>query len=708
MTYKDIDIKSCYESGTCDIVEEFYEPVLMSSVAYDRIAGFFSSSALAIASRGLYGFIQNKGKMRLITSPILSGDDAEIIQKVTESPDALTEVDLGLNLTDICNEFVDNHVKALGWMLSNGLLEMKLAIVVKADGAICTEDEVKNCGLFHQKVGILRDVDGNELSFSGSINETASAWVNNDEEFKVFKAWEGSREYYAKDQERFSEIWEGKRHNVRVFNLPAAIKDHLISRSKDFDIETISIKRYRKSKVNAFDFKNSPISLFYYQADALNKWKENVYSLLFEMATGTGKTRTAIAGIARILATTEKTLVIISTPQNTLSKQWKEEVEKLGVKFDVSEVIDGSTPKWKSKLSEVLLENRTGFKNHCVIYTTHMTASSDSFLSIMERDLDSSIVTLFVGDEVHWLGAPKLRKALLPRYNFRIGLSATPTRWFDDEGSQFLIDYFGKKNFVFSIRDALNETNPITGKHFLVNYFYHIYKVGLNEEETFQYKKLTQQMLRLQGKAESDPDAAVRYERLVEQRANIIKNANEKYDLLTQILDEIESHGPISNLLVFVSPQQISEVSAILASRGIIFHRLTEQEGTKKEKKYNGLSEREFIISKFKSGDYQALIAIKCLDEGIDIPSANTGILMASSTNPREYVQRIGRIIRQGKGKTFAHLYDLCVGAINGLDNDEQALENKIKNKEIIRLTEIAENAINAADATQMIISLKN
>jgi superfamily II DNA or RNA helicase len=680
----------------------------MASIAYDRIAGFFSSSSLAIAARGLYGFIHNNGKMRLITSPILSNDDAEIIKKVTDAPDTLTEVDLGINLTDICNEFVDNHVKALGWMLSKGLLEMKLAIVVKSDGAICTEDEAKNSGLFHQKVGILRDNSGNELSFSGSINETASAWINNDEEFKVFKSGEGSREYYAKDQERFSEIWEGRRTNVRVFNLPTAIKDHLISKSKSFDIETISIQRYRKSKVNAFDFKNSPISLFYYQADALNKWKDNVYNLMFEMATGSGKTRTAIAGIARIIATSSKALVIISTPQNTLSKQWKTEVEKLGVKFDVGEVIDGSTIRWKSRLSEILLENRTGFADHCVIYTTHMTASSDSFLSIMERDLGPNTVTLFVGDEVHWLGAPKLRKALSSRYNFRIGLSATPTRWFDDEGSKFLIDYFGKKNFVFSIRDALNEINPITGKHFLVNYFYHIYKVRLNNDETFQYKKITQQMLRLQGKVESDLDAATRYERLVEQRANIIKNANDKYGILTQILDEIEAKAPINNLLIFVSPQQISDVSEILANRGIIFHRLTEQEGTKREKKYNGLSEREFIISKFKSNDYQALIAIKCLDEGIDIPSANIGILMASSTNPREYVQRIGRIIRQDKGKTFAHLYDICVGAVNGLDNDEQTIENKIRNKEIVRLTEIAENAINAADATEMIISLKN
>lgn len=708
MSFKDIDIQACYESGTCDIVEDFYEPVLMHSVSYDRIAGFFSSAALAIASRGLYGFIKNHGKMRLITSPILSGEDAEIIRKVTESPESLTEVDLGVNLTNICNEFVDNHVKALGWMLREGLLEMKLAVITN-NGRPCTAEEVKNSGLFHQKVGILRDTDGNELSFSGSINETASAWVNNDEEFKVFKAWEDSYEYYLKDQSRFVEIWSGQRQNMKVFDLPSAIRDKLIQHSVDFDVEKLSITQYRRSKINMFDFKNSPIPLFYYQADALNKWKDNTYRLLFEMATGTGKTRTAVAGIARILATSKRVVVVVSTPQNTLSKQWKEnEVEPLGVRFDRREIIDGTVKNWQSKLSDILLENAVGFADHCIIYTTHFTASSEKFTSTMLRYLSKDSVTLFVGDEVHWLGAHKLRRALLPRYDFRIGLSATPSRWFDEEGSQYLIDYFGGKNYVFSIRDALTEINPITGKHFLVNYYYHISKVSLNGEETQEYKKLTRQMTRLANKAETDPQTAECYDRLVEKRANIIKNTNEKYAVLEKLLDELKDKGRIENLIIFVSPQQMENVINILVEKGLIFHKLTESEGTRRERKYGGLSEREFIISRFKTGDYQVLVAIKCLDEGIDIPSADTGILMASSTNPREYVQRIGRIIRQGKNKTFAHLYDICVGRVDSLDNDEQKLENKIKPKEIVRLSEIAENAINATEATQVIMSLND
>ena len=205
---------------------------------------------------------------------------------------------------------------------------------------------------------------------------------------------------------------------------------------------------------------------------------------------------------------------------------------------------------------------------------------------------------------------------------------------------------------------------------------------------------------------DSDPDAATRLERLMEKRANIIKNAEAKYDELERILDDLEAKGRIENLIIFVSPQQILQVLDILNNRGIISHKLTEKEGTKAEKRYNNKSEREAIIAKFKAGVYQALIAIKCMDEGIDIPTADLGILMASSTNPREYVQRIGRIIRQAPDKKFANLYDICVDTIADLDDDSIVLERKIKAKEQIRLKEIAENAINSIDALKIINTL--
>lgn len=705
MSFRDLNIKSCYESGIDDIIEDFYVPVLSASMQYDRIAGFFSSSALAIASRGLHDFINHQGKMRIITSPILNSDDADIIEKIINSPNSMELEDLGVFVDNIEDEFESNHVKALGWMLYSGLLEMKLAVVQNENGKISSASELIGNGLFHQKVGVLTDRDGNQLSFSGSINESASAWVYNNEEFKVFKGWTDSCDYYLRDKQRFEEIWHGRRNNIKVYDLPDAIKNELIQYSRNFDIESISINHYRKKKQSLT--KTNDISLFYYQEEALTKWKDNSYRLLFEMATGTGKTRTAIAGIARLKKSVNRTLTIISTPQNTLSAQWKIELDKFALGFDESAIIDGTIPQWQSVLSKILLNNAIGLADHVVIFTTHTTASSNKFISTIQSDLSRDTLAIFVGDEVHWLGARNNKKALLQLYKYRIGLSATPTRWFDDEGTLVLMEYFGNANYEFTIHDALTKTNPLTGKHFLVNYFYHISTVSLNEVETIEYKKVSMQLVRLQSRIKIDSETQEKYDRLLEKRASILKNADAKFEELEKILDRIEKKNELKNLIIFVSPEQIERVMKILFERNIIFHKLTEAEGTRKEKKYGGISEREFIIKAFKSSQYKALVAIKCLDEGIDIPSASTGILMASSTNPREYVQRIGRIIRQDEGKSFAYLYDICIDKIHGLDGEEIELERRIRKKESIRLTEIAENAINSADALKVIMNLK-
>ena len=705
MNFKELNIKPCYESGVDDIIEDYYVPVLGASVHYDRIAGCFAASSMAVAARGLSEFIQNGGKMRLITSPRLNSDDLEVVRKIAENSEDLSLRDFGIDTDNLETEFEKNHVKALGWMLSSGLLEMKLAIVFNEDGTICDNETISEKGLFHQKVGILRDKDGNELSFSGSINETAAAWVNNDEEFKVFKDWTDSHDYYVRDKIRFDEIWNGDRKNVKVFNLPNAVKSDIVRYSSDFKTESISLRKYHSLKLKKYNFKQDK-KLFFYQADALNKWKNNDYRMLFEMATGTGKTRTAIAGIKYLNQTRNRLITIISTPQNTLSKQWKDEVDAQGLCFDESVVVDGSVTNWEGLLTKLLYKNGTGLADHCVFYTTHITASSDKFTNAMRTCLQPGTEVLFVGDETHWLGARKLHNALLPEYKYRIGLSATPSRWFDDAGTARLADFYGNATFEFTIQDALTEYNPMTGKHFLVNYNYLISKVRLTEEETKEYKDVSNRISKLWNMKDSDPDAATRLERLMEKRANIIKNADAKYDELERILDDLESKGRIENLIIFVSSQQILQVLDILNNRGIISHKLTEKEGTKAEKRFNNKSEREAIIAKFKAGVYQALIAIKCMDEGIDIPTADLGILMASSTNPREYVQRIGRIIRQAPDKKFANLYDICVDTIADLDDDSIVLERKIKDKEQVRLKEIAENAINSIDALKIINTL--
>lgn len=705
MSYKDIDIKSCYESGVNDIVEEFYEPVLSESVRYDRIAGFFSSSSLAVASRGISNFINRGGKMRLIASPVLDPKDYDIIRKIILNEN-ISVADLGIDLDNLENEFISNHVKALGWMLSNGLLEIKLAVIAGDDGAMFSKETLLSSGLFHQKVGILVDSDNNKLSFSGSINETASAWINNDEEFKVFKEWDDSVQYYQRDVDRFDNLWKGQKKNVKVYDLPTAIKDELVKYGRNFDLNTISINKYISEKRKKNPFEYCGISLFSYQKNALNKWKQVGYRMLFEMATGTGKTRTALAGMKHMFSRVERLITIIACPQNTLARQWMDEIDKLKIEYDWIGIIDGTNPKWTNDLQEIILKNGCGFADHCIICTTHATSSSEKFISILCQNIGLRTELLLIGDEVHWLGASKLQKALLPEYKYRIGLSATPSRWFDDKGTRLLEDYFGNSHFEFTIKDALTKINPLSGKHFLVNYYYHIKSIGLNEDESVDYCILTEKISRLSRMKDEDPEIEEQYNRLLEKRADIIKNAENKYEIFTQILDDLDCHNQLDNLIIFVSPQQREKVLQILQERNIVAHQLTQEEGTRLEAKYGGLSERQYIIKLFKQGVYKALVAIKCLDEGIDIPSACRGILLASSTNPREYVQRIGRIIRQDDKKTFAYLYDICVDSVDSLDDELMDIERRIRMNEQKRLQEIASNAINSVEAMSNIFKL--
>ena len=707
MSFRDLDIKSNYESGIGDIVQDFYEPVLADSVLYDRIAGFFTSTSLAVAARGMAKFIQNGGIMRLITSPILSSEDIAIMQKVIDNANDITASELGLDLTNLQDTLISDHVKALGWLLSQGRIEIKLAIVVDDKGLPITKENLISHGLFHQKVGILTDKEENHLSFSGSINETASAWTRNDEEFKVFKEWEESCEYYKKDREKFDEIWSGNKDNVRVIPLPKAIREELITYSKDFDVDTISARKYLSRKKKESSFELDGISLFFYQKEALAKWRNAGYSMLFEMATGTGKTRTAIAGMNYIMHQHERVITIISCPQNTLAKQWKGEVEKLGIVADETDVVDGTHSNWRNALTTICLQNRIGLANKCILYTTHDTASSPDFISIIQENVGTNSKVLFIGDEVHWLGARKLRAALMDRYDYRIGLSATPSRWFDDCGTKLIDNYFGGVHFEFTLKNALSEINPLTGKHFLVDYYYNIHRVSLTFDEGVEYANLTERISKLYHAKDTDDDAAELYERLVERRANIIKNAENKYQVLESILDELATKDELENLIIFVSPQQKEHVIEILNEKGIFFHQLTQEEGTTPKSQYGGKTERQYIIQKFIEKRYKALVAIKCLDEGIDIPTAARGILMASSTNPREYVQRIGRIIRQEASKSYAYLYDICVESSGCfVDVGIRDIDARIRQKELARLKDIAELAINSADALENIFAL--
>jgi superfamily II DNA or RNA helicase len=700
MGLRDICLKKAYSSDGDNILHDFYIPALANATEYYRLAGFFSSTSLAAAARGVLGLVKNNGTMKILVSPRLRKQDVKAIRTSNENPERYFEETMLAELDKLQNKFVKNHVFALGWMIANNRLEIKVAVVYDGDGNPISYEDIQQRGLFHQKVGILRDNEGNTITFSGSVNETASAWLRNIEEFKVFQSWYPSeQEYIEADVHKFERFWHGLPKRIRVMDVPRAVKERLVeiapAKLEEIDLPAMYDKLTRVK----------PIQLYSHQKEAVDTWLESERRGIFEMATGTGKTFTALGCLDRVSKSTQGLVTVVTCPYQHLVQQWKREIEKFGIRYDNLIVADSSNPGWRDVLTDSLINLALGYEKRLLILTTHRTFSSDSFRNIVVNN-KRKFNAFVIGDEVHGLGAEKSQEGLIDEYDLRLGLSATPKRWFDTSGTRAIYDYFGGIVYAFDLRRAINRINPATGQTYLTPYRYIPRFVSLSPEELEKYTKQTRAIgIRFsQAKDEDVKDNLL--ERLLFKRANIIKNAQAKYEVLDDLLDKI---NPLKWTIVYCSPQQIDIVMTIMNRRRIIAHRFTMEEGTTPLEKYNGLSERQFLLEKFAEGKYQVLVAMRCLDEGVDVPPVRTAILMASSGNPRQYVQRIGRVIRRYPSKTEASIYDIVITpSLGPLSSEISDAEWAIFKKEMERYEGIARVAINSAEALKRVYDVKS
>lgn len=703
MNFKDVKLKKAYSSDTDDILHDFYIPILEASTEYRRIAGFFTSTSLAISAKGILGLIKNGGNLKLIVSPCLSKEDLDVIIHSQESPEKYIEKKMlyELDSSKLESEFVRNHVYALGWMLANNKLEIKVAIGYDNNGTLLDYEELQQNGIFHQKVGILTDSEGNMVTFSGSINETASGWINNIEEFKVFRSWEQSeRDYVEADFSKFQRYWLNQAQRVKTMQVPEAVKNRLITLAPR-NIDDIDLKKiYSRPSKKTFE-------LYDRQKEAVDSWLKNNMRGLFEMATGTGKTITALGCLEKAYEKHPKLLTVITCPYHHLLQQWRKEIDKFGLKYDYLLVVDSTCHDWRNKLKETLIELSLDCYTRLIVLTTHDTFASNDFKKIMLESCDGTFQTLLIADEVHGLGAEKRREGLLEVYNLRLGLSATPKRWFDSKGTDIIYNFFEEIVYKFSLEEAISEINPATGETYLTPYYYFPKFVSLNPEELEGYIEETISIISRYNRISDEETRDKTLELLIFKRANIVKNATEKYRILENILDEI---GPsIKWTIVYSSPQQIEKVMKIINNRSIFVHRFTMEEGVRPDTDFEFLSERDYLLQEFANGKYQVLVAMKCLDEGVDIPPARVAVLMASSGNPREYIQRIGRLIRRYPGKSNSSIYDIVVvPSFNNLPKEMREIEWRIFEKELARYKEISRIAINNAEALNLISRLEN
>ncbi|QLD89105.1 DEAD/DEAH box helicase family protein [Natronomonas salina] len=659
--FREKDWPRVIETSDVDFAADFYDPLLSEAIEYKRGVGYFTTGWLESAARGIVGLAANAGTARWIASPILSEDDWEAIEtgEAARSDPQLKEA-LRSSIESLAHELETDTRNAIAWMIADGLLELKFAI---PDG--------KLHGQFHDKFGIARDKEGNRIAFHGSQNDSQNAFENY-EAYTVDCDWVSDREAEAvgMHEARFDALWNNEKPNVTTFTLPETIANQLQQ------LRTTDQRPYPRppSKKPEDDDEDEGITLRNYQQQAVDNWVENGRHGLFEMATGTGKTYTAIGAMRDLLdeyrARDDTLVVVITVPMTHLAKQWADSLADFG--YNSPRLLYGSyDTEWKGKLSTLLDDVELGFSEQEIIITTHATGSHEFFRERLKQlDCDA----LVIADEVHNLGAEHQRKGLVPQFDYRLGLSATPERFYDEEGTDFLFRYFDETVFEFTLKDAIPE--------YLTPYEYYPRVVEMDEEELERYRSISRKIARLSNS--ESPDIEETRERLLNKRANILKSARRKYDELEAILDEIE----IDHLLVYTNYEQIDEVQERMADRGIVQHRFTAEENDE---------ERQQLLNAFADGSYEALVAMKCLDEGVDVPSTRQAILMANSRNPKEFVQRRGRVLRQHpeSGKEKAIIYDMVVVPTTDPDADLVASEKGILERELDRFEEFAATALN-------------
>lgn len=676
---KNLDLEISYDTDNDDIINDFFVPVLSNSIKYERIVGYFNSGSLSTLTNGIKQFILNNGKMKVVCGYQLKPEDIKVIVESSKNIEDFISEKFISELDNLKDTEQFNKLKILGFMIKNNLLEIK--ILIKKDN----ESNPTN-GILHSKIGIFTDNNGNKISFNGSLNETYQALNENSEHINVFNNWNEYSNLYLKDhQNYFDQYWSGYNSKYDLMSIPYAVKNKFIEIAPN-DFESLIFESNTKKNKQ-----NNKIKLFDYQLEARKEWYNNDKKGIFAMATGTGKTFTSLGCLDQLLKEENKLITIISVPYQHLVTQWKKSIDSFGLndKLDKIIIADSSNHKRKREIEESLYEIDLDYLNKILIITTHTSLSTKDFLKFMNMNIDSKF--LLIADEMHGLGSKKYKNGLLSKYDYRLGLSATPERVFDEEGTDFLEEYFDKTVYEFPLKKALTEINEVTGKTFLTPFIYEPYFVNIDTEKLEKYAKITKKINKIKHSKNINPD---NLNGLYRERSNIIKNAPEKYEALKTILNDLGEE--INNLIIYCSPQQIDEVVNIIGHEyKLSTHKFTMNEKTKIEKKYGDRSEREYILDLFSKQQYQCLIAIKCLDEGVDVPSASKAILMCNGTNPREFIQRLGRILRRSEKKELAEIYDIVIKPKQVYNNNLHEYEDYIYNKELDRCEEIAKLAKN-------------
>lgn len=716
MGLKDHKVKSEYRSLIDNVVQDFYIPLLKDAVSYKRAVGFFSSSSLVEISKGIAGMAAEGGKIQIVASPYLSDEDIDAIRHGYKDRNTIIERAL---LTQISEKPTDYYsmerLNLLAALIADGVMDIQIAY---------TEDK-HGIGMYHEKMGIIEDVYGDKIAFSGSNNESATAMTINYETMDVFRSWGDSSEIerVRLKENAFYSIWHDTEPNIKVLKFPN-ITDALIERYRRKPANfAIDDEQFAK-RMLTYASKISDISSTYgdpigarvpdditlreYQKDAISVWVGENYRGIYDMATGTGKTLTGLGAISKLSEDLDDVLaVIIVCPYQHLVEQWVEDI----VRFNIKPIIAyGDSPQkdWKKRLSRAVRDQKLRRdKSFFCLVCTNATFAKDYVQDEISK-IQSPI--LLVVDEAHNFGARIYARLLDDRFTYRLALSATLDRHRDDEGTAMLYDFFGKKCIEYSLDRAIDEDK-------LTKYKYYPIPVYLTDEELEKYEQKSYEMSKclIKGK-DGKYKLNKRGEILAMERARIVAGASQKLETLREY---IAPYAQDNNILVYCGAtnvidekadysstdeedvRQIEAVTRILGNEfGMEVAKFTSEEN---------METRATIKEQFQKGDrLQAIVAIKCLDEGVNIPGIRTAFILASTTNPKEYIQRRGRVLRKAENKPFAEIYDFVtlpreLDSVSGLTTEQAQRDLSLVKNELARIKEFGRLSMNSMEANDLI-----
>lgn len=707
MPFTQLKLEFDYDSDG-NFLEDFFIPVLSEARTYDRAAGFFSSTVLVDLTKGLYAFAKHGGQIRVVASPYLTEDDFRSIQSGYDKRKVVEQA-LSRSLADIeliFDEGSRNRLNFLAKLIEIGMMDIRIAFRCEAQ--------------YHEKIGHLTDAAGNSIAFTGSLNETHQAYARNYESIDVFCSWRGddSSERVRRKSAQFEEIWQGRKPGLEVFT-PDSIKEEIIrkylrNRADETDQDAIDAGRTAKSAPPGQvqpSFLPEGIRLRLYQLEAVDSFVNHGGRGIFDMATGTGKTFTAISAICALRDKLQTPLgVVVSVPLAYLVVQWAGDLRTFGIEPVLA---FGGNKDWRSQLLKGflrLVRHRAEKGFFCVV-TTNQTFEGKSFQQCFDK---CSAPMLLVADEAHNFGAAGKQKLLNDRFRYRLALSATFDRHRDAAGTRVLHDYFGEVCISYGLRQA------IANGH-LTPYEYHAVPVAMTEGERAAYRGLTQEIGRCRvsdgfGGSKLSPHG----EMLLMERARLVATISGKIEALrTSILPYRQENGILvycgtsgtsSGYDELLEPVPAGEEELRQIDRAT---RMLRQEGIRALQYTSEIApdERRRLVAELGDGSTQALVAIKCLDEGVNIPSIRYAFILASTTNPKEYIQRRGRVLRlwdggpTGRPKDKAVIFDFvtvpyATGEREGRLKANRDVFRQLAANELQRVREFNRLALNQSDNT--------